>query len=74
MQRQLNLNEKNQKAIEAQLVAGRRISVISVLQSVGTLELRTYLSKIRRKLSIADEWVTLPNGKRHKEYYLSKAE
>lgn len=67
-------HEKNQQLIEQQLLAGKRISVISVLKSIQTLELRHYIAKLRRVHSIAGEWVTTPNGKRYKEYYLTKSD
>jgi hypothetical protein len=62
---------KNIKAIEEQLKAGRRLTVISVLHSVGTLELRYYIAKLRKTMPIADQWQS-KNGKRFKEYYLAK--
>ena len=65
--------QDNLKAIREQLVHGWRITVQSVLKSIGTQEARHYIAKLRRdpELNIADEWVTR-NGKRFKEYFLRK--
>lgn len=60
---------KNEKAILEQLIAGRRITTMSVLSSVGTSELRTYLSRIRKTVKISSTWVKR-NGKHFKEYYI----
>lgn len=64
-------HEKNQQLIEAQLLAGKRISVASVFKSIRTLELRHYIAKLRKIYSIPDEWVKSNDGKRYKEYYLA---
>lgn len=57
--------------IKQQLEAGRRITVQSVLRSVGTQELRHYIPIIRRtyQLNISSQWLN-KNGKRFKEYFL----
>jgi hypothetical protein len=61
---------KNEKAILDQLIAGRRITTMSVLSSVGTSELRTYLARIRKTVKVSDKWIS-KNGKRFKEYFIS---
>lgn len=73
MNQQAN-HDTNLTLIRAQLLAGKRISVMSVLKSVGTLELRHYISELKRNsdLVIAGEW-TCRNNKRFKEYYLKVA-
>ena len=71
MEKQIN-SENNLKAIRTQLQRGWRITVQSVLSSVGTQELRHYISILRREdLNIKSEWVS-KNGKHFKEYYLVK--
>lgn len=64
--------EKNyQGAILAQLLAGKRISVLTVLQSVGTSELRHFISIIRSDgLPVADERIKRGDGVWYKEYFL----
>jgi hypothetical protein len=54
-------------------MAGRRITVQSVLKSVGTQELRHYISIIRREqdFKITTTWVS-KKGKRFKEYFIEK--
>jgi hypothetical protein len=68
-------HDSNVHQIKEQLLAGRRITVRSILKSVGTPELRHYIPIIRRRfdIDIATEWVTR-NGKRFKEYFLRKQE
>lgn len=64
---------KNMEAIKDLLNAGLKISVISVLESVGTIELRHYIAILRKEMRIADKWVKSPDGKRYKEYWIKKA-
>jgi len=61
----------NLKAIREQLIRGWRITVQSVLQSVGTQEARTYIAILRKdpELKIKDRWIS-KNGKHFKEYFL----
>lgn len=66
-----NNSYSNQKAILDQLLAGRRISTLTVLKSIGTSELRHYLAIIRKTVNVSDEWVER-NGKRFKEYFIKK--
>lgn len=61
----------NEKAILQQLIAGRRITSISVLKSIGTTETRVYIARIRKTVKVSDKWVT-KNGKHFKEYYIEK--
>lgn len=59
--------------VKEQLNAGRRISVISVLNSVGTTECRKIVSDLKKEgMSIESEKVISPKGKIHKEYWLDK--
>jgi|GEM_PF-3405555 len=64
----------NLAAIKDQLERGWRISVQSVLHSVGTQELRHYISILRREpgIHIESVWTTADNGKRFKEYFIAK--
>jgi hypothetical protein len=68
----LQVNDDNKKRIKAELLSGKRITVQSVLKTIGTQELRTYIPILRREdeLDIATEWI-LKNGKRFKEYFLN---
>lgn len=62
----------NLSRIREQLVNGRRITSISVLSSIGTTEIRHYLSKLRKEgLKISDRWLE-KDGKHFKEWFLSK--
>lgn len=69
----LEINEADLAAIKAELVSGKRITVDSVIETVGTHELRTYIPRLRKEgLEIDTEWI---NGKkkRYKEYFLAIA-
>ena len=62
----------NLSRIREQLVNGRRITSISILNSIGTTEIRHYLSKLRHEgLKIKDRWLE-KDKKRFKEWYLEK--
>jgi len=64
-------NDNHQGAIFAQLLAGKRISVLTVLQTVGTSELRHYIAIIRGGgLPVSDEKIKRPDGTWYKEYFL----
>lgn len=62
--------EGNYGKILEQLISGIRITTMSVLKSIKTSELRTYLSQIRKTIQVSDEWVKRPDGKRYKEYFI----
>lgn len=72
MEKSINY-ETNITKIKEQLERGRRITVQSILDSVGTQELRHYIPIIRRRFNmiIDSEW-TERNGKRFKEYFRRK--
>ena len=60
----------NQQRIRSLLEKGKRLTVVSVLRIVGTIELRVYISKLRREgLNIKGDW-TKRNGKKFKIYYI----
>lgn len=67
-------HQNNLKAIRAQILRGWRVTVKSILQSVGTQEARHYIAKLRRdpELAIKDRWVS-KDGKRFKEWWHEKA-
>ena len=61
----------NLTRIRALLEAGCRITVLSVLKYIKTLECRHYLSILRKEgMPIKDRWLTNENGKRFKEWFL----
>ncbi len=58
--------------IKRQLISGREITVQSVLRSVGTQELRHYISALKKEgLVICSTWISR-NGKHFKKYWLDK--
>lgn len=60
-------------SVKEQLLTGRRISVLSVLNSVGTTECRKIVSDLKKGgMPIESEKVISPKGKPHKEYWVSK--
>jgi transcription initiation factor IIE alpha subunit len=60
----------NLSLIKCQLEKGKRITSISVLKSIGTTEIRHYLSKLRKEgLAIKDRWIE-KDGKHFKEWFL----
>jgi hypothetical protein len=70
---QLVTRESQLAQIKEQLLAGKRITVQSVLKTVHTQELRTYIPILRRAgLPIMAVWVS-KGDKRFKEYYLQTA-
>jgi len=62
--------QNNLKAIKGQLLRGWRVTVKSILQSIGTQEARHYIAKLRRdpELKIKDRWIS-KDGKRFKEWF-----
>lgn len=70
MNAQIN-SESNLSRIKEQLSQGRRITVQSVLRSIGTQELRHYISIIRKDMPVCSRWVE-KRGKRFKEYWLNR--
>lgn len=52
-----------------QLLAGRRITCVSVLKSLHTTELRHFIAIIRKTVNVSSVWIQ--KGKvRFKEYYI----
>ena len=68
-------NITNLALILEQLQAGKEISTTSVLRTVGTTELRHYIAKIRKTITVLDRKVRNhgENGF-HKVYFLKRKE
>lgn len=72
MQTQI-FSDTYENQIAAMLKAGKKLTVISALKEVHTLELRKFVSILKRKgMDIKSKWVTAPNGKHFKEYSLNQ--
>jgi len=72
-QTQIDFNHKNEKEILEYLKKGKRLSVSSCANIIGTNELRHYVAALIRKGNkIANEWKKSESGKRYKEYFLPK--
>lgn len=72
MERSVN-HDSIQNGILSQLLAGRRITTVSVLKSLKSTELRHFIAILRKTVRISDKWVS--NGKvRYKEYYIEKSD
>ena len=55
------------------LEAGKTLTVVDALNQYRTIDLRKYISDLRKEgMVINDRWVT-KNGKRYKEYFVSKS-
>lgn len=65
-------NKTIKQKIREELEKGFIISVLSVMKSIKTFELRTYISALKKDgLKIRSEW-NYKNGKRFKTYHLVK--
>lgn len=63
--------QTNLSAIRKLLLGGCKLTVLLVLRIVNTLELRHYLSILRKEgMIIKDEWKTTDDGKRFKVYWV----
>ncbi|WP_152620364.1 hypothetical protein [Pedobacter lusitanus] len=63
---------KNLQKIKEMLESGKVVTVISIKRTVNTYEGRHYLAILKKTMNIIREWVTSPNGRRYKKYWLSK--
>lgn len=63
---------KNLQKIKAQLEKGKVITVQSIRASVGTQELRHYITIIKRDMEIESQWFTTLDGRRFKKYWKKK--
>jgi len=69
MERSVN-HDSIQNMILSQLLSGRRITTVSVLESLRTTELRHFVAIIRKTVNVQSVWVK--KGKvRYKEYFIS---
>lgn len=67
-----NHKQSDKQKIASELKRGFIITVQSVLKSIRTQELRTYISVLKREgMNIKGEWVS-KRGKRFKQYHLVK--
>ena len=65
------LTDNNKSKIKALLLSGAKITVLSVLRMVNTIEARHYIAALRKEgMNIQDEWVK-KNGKQFKTWWLS---
>lgn len=64
-----NNHESNLSKILAELESGKRITVLSVLLTVKTIELRHYIAIIRKTTPVNSIWIKKDN-KQFKEYFL----
>lgn len=61
-----------QKQIASLFRAGKKLTVITALREVGTLELRHFVAELKKAgMDIRSEWKIAGNGKRFKEYRLN---
>lgn len=67
-----NHNETIKNKIRKELEKGYIITVLSVLKSCKTMELRSYVAALKKSgMKIRSEWVK-KNGKHFKQYFLAK--
>lgn len=59
--------------ILAHLQGGGRITSLEALRMFGCLRLASRIADLRRENDIRSRFVTLPNGKRVKEYFIETA-
>lgn len=70
MKEQYN-KQDNLTKIRALLKAGCKLTVLIVFRYIKTLEARHYIAILRKEgMLIKDNWITNPNGKRFKEWFL----
>lgn len=71
MQTQL-IQDSYQNQIASLFRAGKKLTVITALKEVGTLELRHFVAELKKSgMDIQSEWKVAGNGKRFKEYSLN---
>lgn len=70
MQTQL-IQETYRNKIASLFNDGKKLTVISALKEVGTLELRHFVAELKKQgMDIRSNWMTASNGKRFKQYWL----
>lgn len=66
-------NHSHLSNIRKLLLGGSKLTVLSVLKLLRTIELRHYIAILRKEgMNIKDEWKTSESGKRYKIYWLEK--
>lgn len=72
----INLNEESRASQSAKILAhlqgGGRITSLEALRMFGCLRLASRIANLRRENDIRSRFVTLPNGKRVKEYFIEE--
>lgn len=72
MQTQI-FSDSYEKQIAFLLKNGERLTVASVSQKVKTSELRHFIAQLKKRgMDIKSNWMTAPNGKRFKQYFLNQ--
>lgn len=70
----INLNEESSASQSAKILAhlqgGGRITALEALNKFGCLRLASRISDLRKDNDICSQFITLPNGKRVKEYFI----
>lgn len=65
-------NQSYQSKIATLLKRGETLTVASVFQKVRTLELRHFISELKKEgMPIQSKWVKSPKGKQYKQYWLN---
>ncbi|MCL7721927.1 helix-turn-helix domain-containing protein [Actinobacillus pleuropneumoniae] len=75
----INPNEQSSqsqtKRILKHMLDGGRITSMSALEGVGSFRLSARIYDIKSLgYDVQDEWITLPNGKRVKQYFIEVVE
>lgn len=75
----INQNEKQSQSQNARILAfmqnGGRITSLEALNQFGCLRLSARIKDLRdRGYAICDEFITVPSGKRVKQYFIEVAE
>ncbi|TCP18083.1 helix-turn-helix protein [Nicoletella semolina] len=68
-------SQSQTKRILQYMLEGGRITQISALEGVGSFRLSARIYDIKSQgYNVKDEWITLPNGKRVKQYFIEVSE
>jgi len=70
----INPNEESSASQSAKILAhlqqGGKITSLEALQKFGCLRLASRISDLKKENDIRSQYITLPNGKRVKEYFI----
>lgn len=73
----INLNEESSASQSAKILAylqgGGRITSLDALSKFGCFRLASRISDLRKENDIQSQFITLPNGKRVKDYFIEAA-